>query len=117
MKSAYLLVLASSLPLLSACATTETGPTALGSEASPIKAFRPDGQRAYLVRLVCADGTSPTFARVGSFGQHRDGHIFDGFEVTCRDQPSRMIFMDMYHPGHVENRAPEGFSLASPPKA
>ena len=117
MKYAYLLVLASSLPLLGACATTGPDKAALGSQANPIKVNSPHGQRAYLARLICPDGGSPSFKRVGSFGQHADGHIYDGYEVTCQDQPSQMIFMDMYHPNHVENRAPEGFSLATSPRA
>lgn len=85
----------------------------LGSENNPVRADMPGGQRAYLARLRCADGKRPDFFRVGSFGMGPYERIIDGYEVTCKDSaPAKtMIYMDMYHPGHREPAAVEGFTI------
>ena len=85
----------------------------LGSEKNPVRADMPGGQRAYLARLRCADGKRPDFFRVGSFGMGPYERIIDGYEVTCKDSgPAKtMIYMDMYHPGHREPAAVEGFTI------
>jgi len=85
----------------------------LGSKENPVRADMPGGQRAYLNRLRCADGKRPGFFRVGSFGAGPYERIIDGYEVTCKDStPEKaMIFMDMYHPGHKEPAAVEGFTI------
>lgn len=85
----------------------------LGAKENPVRADMPGGQRAYLNRLRCADGKRPAFFRVGSFGAGPYERIIDGYEVTCKDStPEKsMIFMDMYHPGHKEAAAVEGFTI------
>jgi hypothetical protein len=85
----------------------------LGSKENPVRAEMPQGQRAYLGRLRCADGKRPKFERVGSFGAGVYGRIIDGYEVVCDDsEPAKtMIFMDMYHPGHAEAAAVPGFTI------
>ncbi len=110
------------------------------SKATAIEVCRPMGQRAYLSRLVCADGTRPTFNRIGSFGSRMpepknmsqqqssavleamlsgralkpgelDLHIVDGYEVSC-GTVKRTIYMDMYHcHGAPPEQAPVGFKL------
>lgn len=78
-----------------------------------MRAALPEGQRAYLARLRCADGGAPKSQRVGNFGIGVYGNIVDGYAVDCGDAaPGQVrIFMDMYHPGHVEPRAVPGFTI------
>lgn len=85
----------------------------LGSQENPVRAEMPQGQRSYLARLRCADGTVPQFERVGNFGVGVYGRIIDGYEVLCEaSTPEKsMIFMDMYHPGHREAAAVPGFTI------
>jgi hypothetical protein len=85
----------------------------LGSPENPVRADMPSGEQAYLSRLRCADGRRPRFEREGSFGDGPYGMIMDGYRVECPgSQPaSSTIFMDMYHPGHVEAQAPSGFTI------
>lgn len=89
-------------------------PLPLGSEENPIRAEMPPGQRAYLSRLRCSDGRAPRFARIGSFGAGPYGNILDGYDVVCEGaEPARTtLYLDMYHPGHVEPMAPPGFTIA-----
>jgi hypothetical protein len=93
-----------------------------------------------LMRLVCADGTRPTFARQGSVGMRtesfqdlpkeqqdalfqamvsgralkpgeKDYHVIDGYEVSC-GQVKRIIYMDMYHcAANPPDKAPVGFKM------
>lgn len=84
----------------------------LGSRANPIRCDMPSGERAYLNRLRCKDGSTPTFSRVGSYGAGPDGHVLDGYKVICSDGAETMIYLDMYHPGHVEREPVPGFTLS-----
>jgi len=85
----------------------------LGSEENPVRADMPRGQRAYLNRLRCDDGKSPSYGRVGSMGVGIYGQIVDGYEVICEgSEPAKtMVIMDMYHPGHVEKEPVPGFTI------
>lgn len=85
----------------------------LGSEANPVRADMPVGQRAYLARLRCSNGQAPSFSRVGSMGLSPYGSIVDGYEVLCAGAaPAKsLIYIDMYHPDHVEAAAPPGFTI------
>ncbi len=85
----------------------------LGSKENPVRAEMPLGQRAYLARLRCSDGRAPSFSRIGNFGIGIYGNIIDGYRVDCSSAaPGAVeIFMDMYHRGHVEDRAVPGFSI------
>jgi hypothetical protein len=110
------------------------------TKATAIEVCKPMGQRAYLSRLVCADGTRPTFTRIGSFGSRTkepenmskeqssavldamltgralkpgeiDLHIVDGYEVAC-GAVKRTLYMDMYHcQSPPPEQAPAGFTL------
>ena len=82
----------------------------LGSRENPIRTNMPEGQRAYLHSLRCPDGSAPPFERVGNFGPGVYGSIIDGYEVRCPDAEPMTLFMDMYHPDHVETAAPPGFT-------
>lgn len=85
----------------------------LGSEKNPVRAHMPGGQRAYLNRLRCADGNTPTYIREGNFGIGVYQNIVDGYRMTCEgsEPASSLIYMDMYHAGHIENAAVPGFAL------
>lgn len=85
----------------------------LGSEANPVRAAMPQGQRAYLARLRCADGQKPAFERIGSMGISPFGNIVDGYSVRCEgsEPADATVYMDMYHAGHVETRAVPGFTI------
>lgn len=85
----------------------------LGDKGNPVRVHTPNGQRAYLSRLACPDGATPTFSRVGSFGRGVYGTIIDGYDVNCAGKSS-MVFMDMYHPDYVEKRAVPGFTIRTP---
>lgn len=86
----------------------------LGSEANPVRAAMPPGQRAYLSRLRCADGQKPAFERIGSMGISPFGNIVDGYSVRCEgSEPAETtVYMDMYHAGYVEMRPVPGFTIA-----
>eukprot|EP01136_Pigoraptor_vietnamica_P002422 Opistho-1_new@30376 len=88
----------------------------LGSKENPVRVSMPRGQQAYLRRLRCSNDKAPQYEHVGSFGPGVFGSIIDGYRVICAAgaQPGEsMIFMDMYHPEHVETAAPPGFTLKS----
>jgi len=91
----------------------------LGSHDNPVRAEMPDGQRAYLARLRCGDGAVPAFERTGSYGPGPFGSIIDGYRVTCAvaELKERQVFMDMYHPGHVELAPVPGFAIVPPTAA
>ena len=132
-----IVILAAGL-LLSACATTEpravslfdltgshlkgrqldkalAGAAAhpLGSEKNPVRAAMPPGQRAYLARLRCSDGSAPTFERAGSVGESPYGSIMDLYQLKCATgtPATASVYMDMYH-DHVEDRPIPGFTIA-----
>lgn len=100
----------------SACATVDDVGVPLGSRENSVKSDMPAGERAYLNRLRCEDAAPPKYNRVGSFGAGPDGHIIDGYQVTCPGSApaEALIFMDMYHGGHVETRAVPGFIIVAP---
>jgi hypothetical protein len=84
-----------------------------GSERNPVRVAMPAGEHAYLARLRCGDGQAPRFERIGSFGVGAYGNILDGYAVDCGDAaPGKVeVFMDMYHPRHVETAAVPGFTI------
>ncbi|KAK0341806.1 hypothetical protein LTR94_024904 [Friedmanniomyces endolithicus] len=89
-------------------------PASLGGMDNSVKADMPTGQRAYLARLRCANGRAPSFSRLGSYGIVHSSHVIDGYQTLCPGStPEKtLILIDMYHPGHVEAKPVEGFTLA-----
>lgn len=85
----------------------------LGSKENPVRADMPKGQRAYLQRLRCGNGRAPQFRRVGNIGEGIYGNFVDGYETTCAGAKPVVIYMDMYHNGHVEERPVPGFTIAA----
>ena len=84
----------------------------LGSMDNPVRAAMPVGERAYLARLRCADGTAPAYERQGSGAAGPYGNIVDFYEVRCPGAAPARVVMDMYHAGYVEDRAVPGFTIA-----
>lgn len=91
-----------------AIAQAETHP--LGSNENPVRENQPEGQRAYLRRLRCEDGTAPAFKRAGNVGAGVYGYIVDLYKVTCAGKDPVDIYIDMYHDG-PETRPVPGFSI------
>ena len=88
----------------------------LGSPQNPVRASFPPGQRAYLDRLRCADGSAPNYVRAGNVGVGVFNSIVDDYIVNCgAAAPGEVhLQMDMYHPDHIEMRAVSGFTLVAP---
>lgn len=81
-----------------------------GSKGNPVRVFLPDGQRAYLNRLVCSDGSRPAYQRRGNVGEGPYTTIVDLYDVACGTRMS-VVYMDMYHQGYVETRVVPGFTM------
>ena len=94
-----------------AVAAAEAHP--LGSDRNPVRVGGPPGERAYIARLRCADGTPPRVGQRGSAGIGVFGSIIDIYPLDCGDSaPGRVsLVMDMYHSAHREDRAPPGFTI------
>jgi hypothetical protein len=98
--------------LAKAIAEAERHP--LGSKANPVRENMPEGQRAYLSRLRCADGAKPAVTRQGNVGPGVYGSIVDLYDVTCPGAAPVKVHMDMYHDG-PETRPVPGFTMAPDP--
>ena len=86
----------------------------LGSKENPVRSDMPRGERAYLDKLRCADGSAPAYGRLGNVGPGVYGYIVDHYQVTCAGQAPVSVYMDMYH-SHVESRPIPGFTMAGDP--
>jgi hypothetical protein len=85
----------------------------LGSIRNPVRVGGPEGERAYIARLRCADGSAPRIGQRGSAGVGAFGTIVDVYPLDCGTAaPGRIeLVMDMYHEEHREDRAPAGFAI------
>lgn len=85
----------------------------LGSLANPLRVGGPEGARAYLARLRCADGSAPRIgpSRPGGVGAY--GTVVELYPLDCaRAAPGRFeLIVDHYHEEHREDRAPTGFRI------
>ena len=88
----------------------------LGSAQNPVRVYESIGERAYLSRLRCADGTQPEVTRVGSGGQGPFLTMMTRYTVDCgAASPGKVpVFMDMHFKRHEENRPVPGFSITPP---
>jgi hypothetical protein len=82
----------------------------LGTIENPVRVGGPNGERAYLARLSCADGTAIRVGSRSEAGQGGFGAIATAYAVACGGTTRRIVFDD-YHEEHVENRAPAGFTI------
>ena len=85
----------------------------LGSLENPVRVGGPQGARAYIARLRCADGSRPQKAvpREGGVGAY--GTLTQLYPLDCGAAvPGRVtIAFDFYHQEHVENRPAAGFAI------
>jgi len=95
-------------------AVTRAAAYPLGSERNPVRVNMPPGERAYLDRLRCSDGSAPAYDRAGSVGEGPFGGIMDVYVVRCSGgRPAEaQVYMDMYHADHLEDRPVPGFTIA-----
>lgn len=82
----------------------------LGTLQNPVRVGGPEGERAYLARLRCADGAAARIGARREAGTGAFGSVVAAYEVGCAAAAGRIVF-DMYHAEHVETRAPAGFTL------
>lgn len=85
----------------------------LGTVENPVRVGGPEGERAYIGRLRCGDGSAPAIGARSSGGTGAFGSIVDTYALDCgAAAPGRVsLVMDMYHAEHREDRAPPGFTL------
>jgi hypothetical protein len=87
----------------------------LGSARNPVKVQGVEGEYRYLARLRCPEDKPPVVERMGSAGDMSPyGSIMDIYKAACDAPPAFTIFVDMYHPGHVEQVAVPGFTIVAP---
>ena len=84
----------------------------LGTLDNPIRAAGPDGAKAYLARLRCADGSVPKLGAIAPGAADSYGTLTDLHPATCGAAPPINLFVDVYHEEHAETRPPAGFMLA-----
>jgi hypothetical protein len=85
----------------------------LGSIDNPVRVGGPEGERAYLARLRCADGSIPRIGAARPGGNGAFGNVVDLFTLDCGNAaPGRSVLLvDIYDEEHVENQAPPGFTI------
>jgi hypothetical protein len=84
----------------------------LGSKENPVRARRPEGQRAYIARLRCPSGDAPRIKDRFNIGPGIYGTIVDSYTLTCNGQADKRIMLDMYH-DWIENRPAAGFTIVT----
>jgi len=85
----------------------------LGSLQNPVRVGGPEGERAYVARLRCADGKPPR-AGIGRPGAtDAFGSVAEMVTLDCgAAEPGRTeIAFDLYFEEHREDRAPAGFAI------
>lgn len=86
----------------------------LGTLKNPVRVGGPKGERAYLARLRCADGSAPQVGARASAGVGAFGSVTNAYALDCGGAaPGKIdVVMDLYHDEHAENRAPDGLTIA-----
>lgn len=99
---------------LSAAELAEIAKHPLGSAKNPVRVQGVEGEYIYLARLRCPENKPPVVERQGSAGVMSPyGSIMDMYEAVC-DASKVIVFVDMYHPGHVEQAPVPGFTIVAP---
>jgi hypothetical protein len=85
----------------------------LGTIENPVRVGGPHGERAYIARLRCADGSRPRIGQRSSAGIGAFGTIVAIYPLDCgAAAPGKVgLVMDMYHEEHREERVPAGFAI------
>lgn len=87
----------------------------LGTEQNPVRVGGPQGARAYIARLRCADGSRPQMGARSTGGVGPYGTFTERYPLDCGGAaPGRNILaFDFYHEEHEETRAAPGFAVAA----
>ena len=95
-------------------AIAAAGAHPLGTLENPIRVAGPEGERAYLARLRCADGRAPAIGTKTAAGVGAYGSLVDAWPVDCgAAAPGKVsLVLDKYHEEHPEQAAPTGFTIA-----
>ncbi len=81
----------------------------LGTIDNPIRCDAPIGERSYLHQLVSETHGFIRYKRMGSF--RTEGNLLDGYAIMdLTGEKFVELYFDMYHPGHIEESVPSGFS-------
>ena len=85
----------------------------LGTEKNPVRVGGPEGARAYIARLRCADGSSPRVGARSSGAVGAYGTLTERYPLDCGGAaPGRTtLAFDFYHQEHVERRPVPGFAI------
>ncbi|MGA9582198.1 MAG: hypothetical protein WBR13_09545 [Allosphingosinicella sp.] len=85
----------------------------LGSLENPVRVGGPEGARAYIARLRCADGSRPQIGARGSGGVGAYGTLTERYPLDCGGAaPGRVVLaFDFYHAEHIETRPAPGFAI------
>jgi hypothetical protein len=85
----------------------------LGTLQNPVRVGGPEGERFYLARLRCGDGSEPSIGARSDAGVGAFGSVVASYPIDCgRAAPGRAaVVLDMYHEEHRETRAPAGFTI------
>lgn len=85
----------------------------LGSVENPVRVAGPEGTKAYLASLECADGSAPAVGARQPGGVGAYGSITDRYTLDCGAAApgKRDLLIDIYHEENVESRAPAGFQI------
>jgi hypothetical protein len=87
----------------------------LGTLENPVRVGGPEGARAYLARLRCADGSRPQVGARTPGGLGAYGTLTERYPLDCgAAAPGRVtLAFDFYHEEHVETHPAPGFTLDS----
>jgi hypothetical protein len=85
----------------------------LGTVENPVRVGGPEGARAYIARLRCADGSRPQIGPRSSGGIGAYGTLTERYPLDCGGSaPGRVtVAFDLYHEEHVEVRPAAGFAI------
>jgi hypothetical protein len=85
----------------------------LGTAENPVRVGGPEGERAYLARLRCANGRTPEVGARREAGVGAYGSVVASYPLDCGAGASgrASVVLDMYHEEHRETRAPAGFTI------
>jgi hypothetical protein len=85
----------------------------LGSLQNPVRVGGPEGERSYLARLRCRDGSTPGISGRADRGVGAFGSVVAGYAVQCPGAAAATVILDMYHEEHREDHAPPGFEISA----
>ena len=83
----------------------------LGSAENPVRVGGPEGERAYLARLRCANGGAPEIGARTERGVGAFGSMVASYRLSCPNALPVELVIDMYHEEHREDRAPPGLAI------